>query len=75
MCEKRAVFYKFLYIILILYRWGATSQYYFGDDEIHLGEYAWFNGNSGKTTHPVGDLHGNSFGNKSCLQQKERLWT
>jgi formylglycine-generating enzyme required for sulfatase activity len=37
-------------------RAGSTSAYCFGDDESRLGEYAWFNGNSGDTTHPVGPL-------------------
>jgi formylglycine-generating enzyme required for sulfatase activity len=50
-------------------RAGTTSRYSFGDDAEALGRYAWYWGNSGKTTHPVGgkepnglglyDMHGN----------------
>ena len=47
----------------------TTTRYYFGDDENQLGDYAWYEDNSGLTTHPVGqklpntwglyDMHGN----------------
>ncbi len=50
-------------------RAGSTTKWSFGDDESRLGDYAWFEGNSGKQTHPVGmkkpnawglfDMHGN----------------
>ncbi len=43
-------------------RAGTTSEYYFGDDESQLGEYAWYNGNSGQTTHPVGQKKPNEWG-------------
>ncbi len=43
-------------------RAGSTSEYYFGDDESQLGEYAWYNGNSGQTTHPVGQKKPNEWG-------------
>ncbi len=43
-------------------RAGTTSEYYFGDDASQLGEYAWYNGNSGQTTHPVGQKKPNAWG-------------
>ena len=35
-------------------RAGSTTRYCFGDDESELGEYAWYEANSGRKTHPVG---------------------
>jgi formylglycine-generating enzyme required for sulfatase activity len=43
-------------------RAGTTSTYYFGDDESQLGDYAWYDGNSGSTTHPVGQKRPNAWG-------------
>jgi formylglycine-generating enzyme required for sulfatase activity len=43
-------------------RAGSTSEYYFGDNVGQLGEYAWYDGNSGQTTHPVGQKKPNGWG-------------
>ena len=43
-------------------RAGSTSAYSFGDEEDNLGAYAWFDGNSGEKTHPVGQKRPNNWG-------------
>ncbi|MDR1166674.1 MAG: formylglycine-generating enzyme family protein [Deltaproteobacteria bacterium] len=43
-------------------RAGTTSAYFFGDDEGSLGKYAWFLGNSGDKTRPVGGKSPNPWG-------------
>ncbi len=43
-------------------RAGITTKYCFGDDESMLGEYAWYEKNSAKKTHPVGQKKPNAWG-------------
>jgi formylglycine-generating enzyme required for sulfatase activity len=43
-------------------RAGSTTRYPFGDNEAELGEYAWFDGNAGNKTHPVGQKRPNRWG-------------
>ena len=43
-------------------RAGATTTYSFGDDADQVGQYAWYDGNSGEKTHPVGQLKPNAWG-------------
>ena len=43
-------------------RAGSTTRYSFGDDAGSLGEFAWYDGNSGSKTHPVGQKRPNAFG-------------
>ncbi len=43
-------------------RAGSVGKYSFGDDVSQLGNYGWYDGNSGKQTHPVGEKQPNKFG-------------
>ena len=43
-------------------RAGSTTKYCFGNSEEELGEYAWYEKNSGGTTYPVGKKKPNAFG-------------
>lgn len=43
-------------------RAGSETAYSFGDDPSPLGEYAWYAGNSGDETHPVGTKKPNAWG-------------
>ncbi|MCI5145179.1 MAG: hypothetical protein D3923_06515 [Candidatus Electrothrix sp. AR3] len=43
-------------------RAGSASAYCFGDDAKLLGEYAWYNKNFKKQTHPVGEKKANVWG-------------
>lgn len=43
-------------------RAGSTTNYYFGDSEASLGDYAWYDGNSGSRTHQVAQKQPNAWG-------------
>jgi formylglycine-generating enzyme required for sulfatase activity len=43
-------------------RAGSQARWSFGDDESRLGNFAWFSGNSGSRTQPVGGKTANGFG-------------
>ena len=43
-------------------RAGTTTRFSYGDDDTLLTNYAWYNSNSGSTTHPVGQKAPNAWG-------------
>jgi formylglycine-generating enzyme required for sulfatase activity len=43
-------------------RAGSTTRFGFGDSDSQLGSYAWFDENSARTTHPVGEKTSNAWG-------------
>lgn len=43
-------------------RAGTDTRWFFGEDETQLGDYAWDETNSNKTTHPVGKKKSNPWG-------------
>ena len=40
----------------------TDTDYFFGNDETMLAQYAWFSRNSGSMTHPVATRHPNQWG-------------
>ena len=43
-------------------RAGKATKWFFGNDESKIGEYAWFKGNGGGKSHPVGQKKPNPLG-------------
>jgi formylglycine-generating enzyme required for sulfatase activity/serine/threonine protein kinase len=43
-------------------RAGGSTRWCFGDDEASVGDYAWYEANSGETTHPVSGKRPNAWG-------------
>jgi formylglycine-generating enzyme required for sulfatase activity len=43
-------------------RAGTTTAFSFGDSESKLGDYGWYDGNSGRNTHPAGQKRPNPWG-------------
>lgn len=43
-------------------RAGATTDYSFGNSDAELGDYGWYDENSGGKTHPVGKKKPNAWG-------------
>ena len=43
-------------------RAGRSTKWFFGDDPSKIGEYAWFKGNAGAKSHPVGQKKPNPWG-------------
>ena len=43
-------------------RAGSNTRYSFGDDEVALGNYAWYNANAGGQPHRVGEKKPNTWG-------------
>ena len=43
-------------------RAGRSTKWFFGDDGSKIGDYAWFKGNAGGKSHPVGQKKPNPWG-------------
>jgi formylglycine-generating enzyme required for sulfatase activity len=43
-------------------RAGTTTRFCFGDDDDDLDDYGWYDDNSSRKTHPVGEKRPNAFG-------------
>jgi formylglycine-generating enzyme required for sulfatase activity len=41
---------------------GTATRFWWGDDDAGAGDHAWYKGNAGGQTHPVGSKPSNSFG-------------
>jgi len=59
-------------------RAGGTGQWFFGDDESQLEQYAWYDKNSDNRTHPVAQKRANAFGlfdvHGNVLEWVEDVW-
>jgi len=51
-----------------------NDKYHFGSQESQLGDYAWFNGNSGNETHPVGQKKPLVIGGKEFYDMHGNVW-
>jgi len=47
-------------------RAGTRTRFCFGGEESGLADYGWYDGNSGRTTHPVGAKKPNAWGLYDC---------
>ena len=61
-------------------RAGTTTDYYWGDSDAEADKYMWHNGNSGGTTHPVGEKAPNAWGLYDMAGNvwewcRDRYWT
>ena len=43
-------------------RAGSSTKWFFGDDPSKIGDYAWYKGNAGAKSHPVGQKKPNPWG-------------